>query len=247
MKITAFNSSPWAHEGHTQIIVDEFLLGAANAGAKNQSVQLVEKQIKPCTRCGACFYKTPGRCSVRDDMAGLIEKFMASDIVVLATPVYIDNVTSLMKLFIDRLTPVLEPHFEKDKNGEYRRRGRFGKYPKFVVISTCAMPEMSHFQVVQLFFERMARTIHTEVVGEIYRDSAGLLLLCTEQVSFRPVVDEYRKLLRSAGTQLVQTGYIPNEISRKLYEPMIDAEEYIEYANKTWDRILPKQKMKIFA
>ena len=247
MKITAFNSSPWAHEGHTQIIVDEFLLGAANAGAKTQSIQLVEKQIKPCTRCGACFYKTPGKCSVRDDMAGLIEKFMASDIVVLATPVYIDNVTSLMKLFVDRLTPLLEPHFQKDKNGQYWRRGRFEKYPKFVVISTCAMPDLSNFQVVQLFFQRMARTIHTEVVGEIYRDSAGMLLLCTERLSFRPVVDEYRNLLRTAGAQLVLNGGIPNETTRQLHEPIIDPEEYIEYANKIWDRILPKHKMKIIA
>jgi len=89
----------------------------------------VTKEIKPCNRCGLCFFKTPGTCELKDDMSSLISKFMASDFVVFATPVYIDNVTALMKRFIDRLLPILEPHYEKDSFGEYRRRNDLNNIP----------------------------------------------------------------------------------------------------------------------
>ena len=156
MKVTIFNGSPLGQSGHTHIIAQEFSAGAAKAGAKIRNVFLAEKKIDPCDECGACLYKTPGRCVLKDDMSVLISKFMASDVVIFATPVYIDNITALMKIFIDRLHPIIEPHYEKDPSGEYRRRRRFKRYPNMMVISSCAMPEQSHFQVLQLFFRRMA-------------------------------------------------------------------------------------------
>jgi len=177
MNITAFNASPWGIEGHTNVIVQEFLAGAHNAGAKVRNIPLVEKQINACTGCGVCFYETPGQCVFKDDMSGLIKSFLGCDAAILATPVYIDNVTTLMKTFIDRLTPILEPYCEKDPAGEYRLRARYKKHPKLMVISCCALPEQSHFQVLRVFFQRMARTMHTQIVAEIYRPAAGQLLV----------------------------------------------------------------------
>jgi multimeric flavodoxin WrbA len=247
MKITVFNGSPWGREGHTYVMARQFLEGAAEAGAKTEAVELITEQIKPCNRCGVCLYSTPGKCEINDGMSKLIKKFMASDVVAFATPVYIDNVTSLMKLFIDRMMPVMEPHYEKDRDGQYRRRGRYKTYPKFVVISSCAMPEQSNFQVLRLFFERMARTMHSEVVGEIYRGAAGVLLLSKEELRFKPAVKEYFKLLRAAGQELVRTGMISRQTSQKLGEPIIDADEFVEYANTMWDRILPKHRLKVLS
>lgn len=240
MKITVFNGSPWSETGHTHIMTQEFGAGTVQAGAKIQTIQLVTKKIQPCNECGVCFFKTPGKCALKDDMSDLIRKFMASDIVVFATPIYIDNVTAIMKTFIDRLLPILEPHYEKDSCGQYRRRKRFRRYPKFVVISSCAMPEQSNFQVLRLFFKRMARTMHTEVVGEIYRGAAGLLLLSREELRFKPMVSEYKKLLHAAGKELVETDRIGADTAERLEDPIVDADEYVEYANKMWDQLLAK-------
>jgi len=237
MKITAFNASPWGQDGHTHIIVQQFLNGAVNAGAKVHPIQLIDKKIQHCKRCGACFYKNPGKCVIKDDMAHLIVKFMASDIVIFATPLYIDNVTALMKLFIDRLTPILEPHYEKDPYGQYRRSKRFKKYPEFFAISSCAMPDQSNFQVLRIFFRRMARSMHTQLIGEIYRSSAGLLLLSQKELKFKSPANHYLNLLYQAGQQLVKTGKISEPTAEKLEEPIIDADEYIEYANKAWVQI----------
>ena len=173
-------------------------------------------------------------------MKALINKFMVSDIVIFATPLYMDNVTGLMKVFIDRLMPLLEPHYEKDYLSEYRRGRRFKKYPAFVVISSCAMPEQSHFQILRLFFRRFARTMYTELVGEVYRSQAGLLLLSREQLQFKYPVDEYKKLLRQAGNELVKFGSITEQTNHQLQLPLIDTDHYIEYANRMWDQVLEK-------
>jgi multimeric flavodoxin WrbA len=223
-------------------MAEEFEKGAVQAGAKCQNVLLVTKKIQPCNECGTCMFKTPGVCRLKDDMSELINRFMDSDIVVFATPVFIDNVTALMKTFIDRLLPILEPHYEKDSNGEYRRRKRYKKYPKFVVISSCAMPEQSNFQVLRLYFRRMARTMHTEVIGEIYRSAAGLLLLSTRELRFKPMVDKYKELLRIAGKELAETGKIGADITERLEQPLIDSDEYVKYANNMWDQLLAERR-----
>ncbi len=246
MKITVFNGSPWGQTGHTHIMAEEFGQGIVQAGAKFQNFLLATKKIQPCNECGSCFFKTPGKCILKDDMSELISRFMDSDTVVFATPVFIDNVTTLMKTFIDRLMPVLEPHYEKDPNGEYRRRKRYKKYPKFVVISSCAMPEQSNFQVLRLYFRRMARTMHTEVVGEIYLSAAGLLLLSEKELRFKSMVTKYKELLRAAGKELVETGRIGPDMTGRLEQPLIDSDEYVEYANKMWDQLLAERRTPVF-
>lgn len=222
-------------------MAEEFEKGAMQAGAKCQNVLLATRKIQPCNECGTCMFKTPGKCRLKDDMSEMISRFIDSDFVVFATPVFIDNVTALMKTFIDRLLPILEPHYEKDSNGEYRRRKRYKKYPKFVIISSCAMPEQSNFQVLRLYFRRMGRTMHTEVVGEIYRGAAGLLLLSTRELRFKPMVDRYKELLLAAGKELVETGKIGADMTERLEQPLIDSDEYVKYANKMWDQLLAER------
>ena len=79
MKITVFNGSPWAEEGHTHIMAQEFVAGAAQGGAKVQTIQLVTKEIKPCNRCGLCFFKTPGTL-IREGFLSIEVKWMAADL-----------------------------------------------------------------------------------------------------------------------------------------------------------------------
>ena len=87
----------------------------------------------------------------------------------------VDNVTGIMKNFTDRHLPIIDPYFEKDEAGEYRHRKRYDTYPKIAVISNCAFPEQTHFQVMRLLIRRVARNIHSEVVGEIYRGGGHVL------------------------------------------------------------------------
>lgn len=240
MKITVFNGSPRGKRGNTHIMVKEFSKGVKKAGGVIENIFLIKKEIKPCLGCFDCWYKTPGKCIIKDDIDELLSKFLSSDIVVFATPIYIDNLTGIMKNFMDRLIPVIDPRFERDEIGECRHKKRFEKYPKIVVISNCGYPEQSHFQVLRLLFKRVARNLHSDIIAEIYR--GGGWLLKTSLVSKKLVLD-YKKLLRKVGREIVKNLSLSEKTISELRKPIISVDEFIEFANKGCDKLLSRIKI----
>ncbi|MBC8471530.1 MAG: flavodoxin family protein [Planctomycetes bacterium] len=236
MKVTIFNGSPRGKKGNTHVMVKEFSKGAGQAGAEVENVFLVKKKIRPCRGCFTCWIKTPGKCIIKDDMAELIQKFGESDIVVFATPVYVDNVTGIMKNFMDRLIAGLDPHFEKDEGGECVHISRSEKQTKLVVISNCGFPEQSHFQVLELLFKRVARNMRSEVIGEIYRSGGGILR--EAPLILKPVISKYKKLLQTAGMEIVEKQRLSEETRLRLEKPFISDEQYIAAANERFDALL---------
>lgn len=102
MKVLAINGSPRA-KGNSDILCDEFLRGAKEAGHQTEKIALREKKIHPCQACYACF-KT-GRCVQNDDMAEILAKIQSADVLVLASPTYFLTMSGQMKTMIDRLLP----------------------------------------------------------------------------------------------------------------------------------------------
>ena len=241
MKIVAFNGSPHGAAGNTHVMVENFLAGARKAGAETENILLVDKKIRHCSGCLACWFKTPGKCIVQDDMEVLLEKFSA-DIVVFATPLYVDNVTGIMKNFMDRIIPRLEPFFERDENGECKHPWRTGNSPDFVVISNCGFPGMENFQVLKLLFRRIARNTGSRVLAEIYRDGGGIL--ASPMLILKPFLMRYKRLLQKAGGELVTDGRISDGTQAKLEKPIIPPEQYFKTANKNVAEELQKLEKK---
>jgi multimeric flavodoxin WrbA len=229
MKITIFNGSPRAESGNTNIMVQEFAAGAREAGAEVENTFLVNKEIKHCLGCFKCWTATPGKCVIKDDMEGILPKFALSDIIVFATPLYVDNVSGIMKNFMDRLIPLGDPHFEKDENGECRHLKTIEKVPKFVVISNCGFPEQSHFQVLKLLFRRIARNFNSELIAEIYRGEGEILR--NHPLVIKPFVWMYKRLLRKAGREVVKSMKLSPETMSELEKPIISEKLYIQGAN----------------
>jgi putative NADPH-quinone reductase len=239
MKITVFNGSSKAEAGNTQFMVDAFGEGATAAGAEIETVFLVKKNYKGCQGCFHCWMKTPGKCIFDDDVAEMLEKFKESDIVVFATPLYVDNVSGLMKNFMDRLIPIADPHIETDENGEAKHVLNH-KLPKLGVISNCGFPEQSHFQVLRLLFPRIARNLSTEVAFEIYRGCGAIL--GNAPMLLKPLLWKYKKMLSQAGREVVENGGISEGLQKELEKPFIPANQYIAAANKIFDAELAKIK-----
>ncbi|MFX1539619.1 MAG: flavodoxin family protein, partial [Promethearchaeota archaeon] len=112
MKILALNSSPRKARGGTSILLNTFLEGAKDAGAKIDLLYVYDLEIKPCQGCFLCWVKTPGVCVQKDDMEDLLAKWQKADVLVLATPVFVDGMTSTMKAVLDRSIPLVQPFFE---------------------------------------------------------------------------------------------------------------------------------------
>ena len=236
MKIIVFNGSPRAEKGNTHVMAEAFLEGARAAGAETENIFLAHKTIHHCMGCFNCWTKTPGQCAIRDDMDELLPKLWGADIVVFATPLYVDNVTGIMKNFMDRMVPAAEPYLSKDGNGECRHLGRGTKAPKIAVISNSGFPEQSHFQVLKLLFRRIARNMNTEVIAEIYRGGGAILSEKSFWLGF--AIRRYRVLVRKAGEEVARNLRISAELQEKLEKPLVSDEVYIKSANDFWDKQL---------
>jgi multimeric flavodoxin WrbA len=101
-KVTAFVGS--ARKKHTYAAVEQFLRNLQSMGdVEYEIVRLSDYQIQPCKGCKICFERGEEYCPAKDDRDLLIEKMMASDGVVFATPNYSFHVSAIMKTFLDKL------------------------------------------------------------------------------------------------------------------------------------------------
>lgn len=99
-KVLILSSSP-RKGGNSDTLCNEFLRGATDAGHFAEKIFLRDKTINYCTGCSTCsLYQKP--CPQRDDMAEILEKMVAADIIVMATPVYFYTMSAQMKTLIDR-------------------------------------------------------------------------------------------------------------------------------------------------
>ena len=79
----------------------EFMKGALEAGNEVEKIVLKDKTVHPCTGCSVCsMYGKP--CPQKDDAAEIVEKMIAADVIVMATPVYFYTMCGQMKIMIDR-------------------------------------------------------------------------------------------------------------------------------------------------
>ena len=99
MKVLAVSSSPRLH-GNSDLLCDQFLKGAEEAGHSVKKIRLAEKFISPCAACGGC--QSDAVCVRKDDMAEILDEVIGADKIVLATPVYFYSMSARMKIFIDR-------------------------------------------------------------------------------------------------------------------------------------------------
>jgi multimeric flavodoxin WrbA len=68
-----------------------------------ETVFLADHDIRPCRGCRACFDLGEERCPLEDDVPLIRAKMEAADALILASPVYMDDVSGLIKNLIDRL------------------------------------------------------------------------------------------------------------------------------------------------
>lgn len=99
--IIVLSSSP-RKNGNSDILCDEFIKGAKAAGHVAEKIFLKDKEINVCTGCGYCSHSGYNGCAKIDDAVEIIDKMIASDVIVMATPVYFFMMSGQMKTFIDR-------------------------------------------------------------------------------------------------------------------------------------------------
>lgn len=86
--------------GNSDTLCDQFMQGAIEAKHHVDKVVIAEKNINYCKGCNAC--EGNGKCVQKDDMSQILDKMIAADVIVLATPVYFYTMCAQLKTVIDR-------------------------------------------------------------------------------------------------------------------------------------------------
>jgi multimeric flavodoxin WrbA len=102
MKVVAFNGSA-RKDGNTAILVRRVFQELESAGIETELVQLAGERTRGCVACYQCFEKKDQRCALKDDVVNdCLEKMIAADGIILASPTYFADLTSELKALIDR-------------------------------------------------------------------------------------------------------------------------------------------------
>ncbi len=112
MRVIGIVGSP-RKNGNTEIMMNETLKVAREAGCETEVFLMSEKKVAPCDACGTCF--EVGSCVVQDDMQELYEMMERADAIIFGSPVYFGSVSAQMKAIMDRMFALLRQRALKDK------------------------------------------------------------------------------------------------------------------------------------
>jgi multimeric flavodoxin WrbA len=101
MKILTIQGSP--HKGNTFHVtekVEQYL--KQKEDIEFEHIFLKDMHLELCKGCFSCLRIGEEHCPLKDDRDMLYKKMMQADAVIFASPVYVMNVTALMKNFVDR-------------------------------------------------------------------------------------------------------------------------------------------------
>jgi len=227
MNILAINSSPRSGgQSKTEMMLNWLVEGMRDAGAEVEVVNLRGKNVKNCIGCFTCWTKTPGKCVHKDDMTNeLFPKWLKSDFVVYATPLYNYTLNAEMKSFIERTLPVLKPFFEQRDNRSVHPLRQ--EPPGAVVLSVAGFIEMAVFDqlshYVNFLFGR-----HKGLYAEIYRPAAEILSRKEDKK------EEVFKATFQAGRELVNSKSVTTETLDRIQQPISDFDTFAQMGNLFW-------------
>jgi multimeric flavodoxin WrbA len=102
MKIVAIMGSPRGRGAGFKVVklVEERM--KAMGDVEFEYLFLKDADLKPCIGCFNCVAKGEDKCPLKDDRAAIEKKMLEADGIILSSPGYVQNVSPLMKNFMDR-------------------------------------------------------------------------------------------------------------------------------------------------
>ncbi len=233
-KVVVFDGGPRSEKlSKTTFMVNNFCKGLHDAGAEVEYIKLKNKKINPCSGCYQCWTQTPGECIYKDDMTELRIKLREADLVIYSSPLYIFNVTGIMKNFLDRLLPNMKPYM-LIKNGQTQHPHRYeeDKEQGFVVFSASGFPEVEHnFDGLKSSFRCFSSHMEkASLMGEFFLPAAEVIV----QAVYKKKRDEIAEICETAGKQIVNEGKIDIGLMSALTDTGIPKETFQSQADNFW-------------
>jgi len=222
-----------------------FARGLKRAGMEVKEIMLVKQKINHCIGCFTCWTKTPGKCVHRDDMDILLPKIRNTDLIVYAIPLYVFSVPGIVKDFLDRQIPLVEPYLvKKDGITSHPIRNKSKKKGLFV-ISVAGFPERSHFDAMVEMFKKKTRPADETYIGDILIGGAERISKDDSQDGFKALYN----YIEQAGFEVATNSTVSKETQKLINEESMikseDVDTFIDIANKYWDSLMPQDYSQI--
>ncbi len=224
MKITVFNGSPKRDKSDVMHITRAFLEGMSEAAEQDiEVVHVIDKHIEYCRGCFTCMRGDRG-CVIDDDMRGLLEKMLESDLLVFSFPLYCYGMPAPLKAMIDRILPLSSMAMRNTGEG-YAHVGR-ADYSrlKYLMVCGCGFPNSRHnFEPAVMQFKQLFpgdRTIITVPESPMFGEPSAAEATVPRLA-----------LVKQAGRQYAETGEIAPELMAAITSPMIPEEVYASIVN----------------
>jgi putative NADPH-quinone reductase len=228
-KVLVVNGSPRGRGSASLRLAEVFLEGyRKGTEAELETIDLVDKDIRPCLGCYHCWKSGSGNCIQKDDMEAILQRYAQADLVLFNTPVYHFGMTALLKAFFERSLPLAYPYMVK-KGELFAHPDRLQVNPRQVVglFATCGFPDADNFRVLSAHVEKL------------FGSKLGFRFFCPEGELFK--VPEMREAagprlvaLREAGEAFARTGLVPAGAEAALASPMVDPPAFVRLANASW-------------
>jgi hypothetical protein len=155
-----------------------------------------------------------------------------SDLFVMGTPVYTDNMSAQMKAVMDRCICGMDPFLRLDGANRVRHPYSWTMPSKFFLVSTAGFPEMESFQPLIMTFRAQAANFGCESIGEICVPGSIALQIAPQLLE--PHLDRVQR----AGKMLALHGTVEPTLLEEISRPIVTREQYLEISAKyeAWAR-----------
>ncbi|MGE5404557.1 MAG: flavodoxin family protein [Candidatus Saccharibacteria bacterium] len=242
MKILALYGGPRkAPLSKTETMLNAFVDGCRDQGAEVKIIKLKDMDIKDCLGCLSCWWKTPGSCVQKDDMAQIVDDINQSDVEIWATPLYFWGPSALLKRWLDRCIIMTDPHICIGRDGLTTHPR--GKQRDRVIISAAGLYEADHFKWLSEWAHGLALKAMGPVKLELYRPMAEFLHLHPLRKQWQEILDATRQ----AGREFVNYGKVGQEVIDIVQQELLDTELFIKQTNEyiDWQREIAQRKARI--
>lgn len=226
MKILVINGSPKKDGSDTMHITRAFLDGI-NESKKHEIhiIHAIDKHIEYCTGCFSCM-RNGGSCIHDDDMRGILEEILDSDLLVFSYPLYCYGMPAPLKALLDRTLPLSSMAMHK-VGDRYEHVGQ-ADYSRlrYIMICGCGFPNSEHnFEPAVGQFKLCFPCDHT-------------IITVPESPMFNaPEAAEVTvprlELIKQAGKQYAANGRIAGDLLSEICSPMIPEAVYAQIVNGT--------------
>ena len=201
-----------------------FLEGMREAAPQDIHIMdVIDRHIEYCTGCFACK-RNGGACIHDDDMRGILEEILESDLLLFSFPLYCYGMPAPLKALLDRTMPLSSMAMRKvGERYEHVGQADFSRL-RYLMICGCGFPNSRHnFEPAVMQFRLCFPRNHA-----IITVPESPMFNAPEAAA---VTVPRLELVRQAGRQYAQTGEIDEALLSEIGSPMIPEEQYAVIVN----------------